>query len=126
MVKSLKIKGVYYEICKNGYLINTNQWNQDFAKRIACKEKIKLIKPYSWLIIGYHRAFYIKYNAYLNTRKTALLLKKQFPNNGISSITVFKLFPDLTPQIAKIAGLPKPNIINELAQKIVQREFLNI
>ena len=57
----LNINGIEVETDKDGYLLNSQQWNEDVAQAIARLESLELTDAH-WEVIYFVRDFYQEYN----------------------------------------------------------------
>lgn len=93
---------------KNGYLIDSNQWDKSIAQTIARAEGITLTQDH-WQVIDYLREFYQAYGVSPSIRPLVKYLATVLPAEKSGSIYLQILFPDgPAKQATKIAGLPKP------------------
>jgi len=92
--------GKEIEVDDNGYLLNSNDWNEEIAKEIAKEEGIELTEKH-FEVIGFLRKSFEE-GKQLSIRKIG--------KSGIVDIKEFyKLFPDgPLKKASKIAGIPKP------------------
>jgi len=91
-----------YSLDFNGYLINFNDWDRDFAIAIAKQEMVQDLSELDWEIIDFIRKYY---DTYYRTYPLVNKLVKKFGANAVKK----ELFP-LGPWKPgyKIAGLPGP------------------
>lgn len=82
-------------------------WNENYAKKIAQIEGIKMNKNH-WKIIYFTRNFYIQFKTTPSIRILLTAINKKF-NQKIDSLTLINLFSK-NPifKISKIAGIPYP------------------
>lgn len=93
---------------KQGYLLDSSQWNEDVAKLIAEAEAIELGEDH-WQVINYVRKFYLEFNTSPSIRPLVKYLAKEWSAEKGTSIYLHLLFPEgPAKQATKIAGLPKP------------------
>lgn len=96
------------ETDKDGYLLNSDEWDESLAEIIAEKENIVLTDAH-WSVIHFVRQFYLEYNTSPAIRLLVKLLKEAFGEEKGNSIYLQRLFPNgPAKQACKIAGLPKP------------------
>lgn len=92
-----------------GFLLNLDDWNKDFAKQTADKLDIQLEKEH-WEIIDLIRQFYREFQLSPAMRILIKYIKNNLDADKASSIYLMTLFKDSPAKnIAKIAGLPKPD-----------------
>lgn len=93
---------------KQGYLLDSSQWNEQVAKLIAKVEEIELGEDH-WQVINYVRKFYLEFNTSPSIRPLVKYLAKEWSAEKGTSIYLHLLFPEgPAKQATKIAGLPKP------------------
>ena len=93
---------------KQGYLTDSNQWNEQVANAIAQNEGIDLSEDH-WQVIWYVRKFYEEFNTSPSIRPLVKYLAQEWSKEKGSSIYLHILFPEgPAKQATKIAGLPKP------------------
>jgi tRNA 2-thiouridine synthesizing protein E len=94
---------------KHGFLQNSTEWDSTIAEYIALQLGIKLTAAH-WEIITLMREFYQLYQLAPSQRPLVNYITKKLGKEKGNSIYLMKLFlgsPALN--IAKIAGLPKPD-----------------
>jgi len=92
-----------------GYLFQTDDWNQDIANEIAREEGIELNDTY-WLVLNFIRDSYQAHGITPDVRHliSYLATEKQCSKKE-AKVLVFKLFPyGYVKQACKIAGMKKP------------------
>ena len=91
-----------YSLDFNGYLIDFNDWNRDFAIAIAKQEMIQDLSELDWEIIDFVREYY---DTYYTTGALVKILIRKFGENAVKK----ELFPlgHWKPGY-KISGLPGP------------------
>jgi len=93
---------------KNGYLIDSRQWNKDIAQLIAHLENIEMNEDH-WQVVKYVRQFYEEFNTSPSIRPLVKYLRKLLGEDKGNSLYLQTLFPEgPAKQATKIAGLPKP------------------
>ncbi len=97
-----------FELDKDGYLADLNDWSVDVANALAAAESLELT-PAHWEILELLRAFYAEYQLSPATRPlikyTALKLGAEKGN----SLHLNHLFNGTPAKLAaKLAGLPRP------------------
>ncbi|MFI3256471.1 MAG: TusE/DsrC/DsvC family sulfur relay protein [Psittacicella sp.] len=97
-----------FNLTEDGYLLNQNDWNKDFAKFSAKNDNLELTDEH-WELINFIRDFYLKYNTTPGIRILVGVVKKEFGIEKGNSTYLQKLFPKGPAlQLSKFAGLPKP------------------
>lgn len=104
----LIFNGQQIDTDKQGYLLDSTQWNQALAEQIAQSENITLSEEH-WQVVNFVRHFYEQFNTSPAIRALVKAMQKEYGADKISSRYLYKLFPDgPAKQATKIAGLPKP------------------
>ncbi|KPU82828.1 sulfur transfer protein TusE [Psychromonas sp. PRT-SC03] len=98
----------HYSTDAQGYLLDSNLWNEDLAMHIASLEGINMTDKH-WQVIHLVRNFYIEFNSSPAMRALLKALQKQCNDTSLNSRYLYRLFPGgPAKQATKIAGLPKP------------------
>ena len=93
---------------EQGFLLDLNEWSEDFAINSAASEGIKLT-PEHWEIIKVLRDFYEEFDLSPANRILVKQVKTKLGDAKGNSIYLMRLFPGSPAKVAsKIAGLPKP------------------
>ena len=93
---------------KNGYLVDSHQWNMDIAQQIAEIEAIEMTEDH-WQVVKYVRNFYDEFNTSPSIRPLVKYLCEVLGQDKGNSLYLQILFPEgPAKQATKIAGLPKP------------------
>ena len=104
----LNINGIEVETDKDGYLLNSQQWNEDVARSIAQLENIELSDSH-WEVIYFVRDFYQEYNTSPAIRMLVKAMAEKLGEYKGNSRSLQRLFPEgPAKQATKLAGLPKP------------------
>ena len=104
----LNINGIEVETDKDGYLLNSQQWNEDVARSIAQLENIELPDAH-WEVIYFVRDFYQEYNTSPAIRMLVKAMVEKLGEDKGNSRYLQRLFPEgPAKQATKLAGLPKP------------------
>lgn len=104
----LNINGMEVETDKDGYLLNSQQWNEDVARTIAQLESIELTNAH-WEVIYFVRDFYQEYNTSPAIRMLVKAMSEKLGADKGNSRYLQRLFPEgPAKQATKLAGLPKP------------------
>lgn len=91
-----------------GYLMNSQQWNEEVARAIAEKENLVLTDAH-WEVIYFVRDFYQEYNTSPAIRMLVKAMAEKLGTDKGNSRYLQRLFPDgPAKQATKLAGLPKP------------------
>lgn len=93
---------------KNGYLMNSVEWNEAIAEAIAIEENIVLTELH-WEVIYFVREFYLEYDTSPAIRMLVKAMANKYGVEKGNSRYLQRLFPDgPAKQATKLAGLPKP------------------
>ncbi len=93
---------------KQGYLLNSQDWQPELAPLLAAEEAIELSEAH-WEVVLFVRDFYLEFKTSPAMRVLVKAMKQQFGEEKGNSAYLFKLFPKgPAKQATKIAGLPKP------------------
>ncbi|OOF52033.1 TusE/DsrC/DsvC family sulfur relay protein [Rodentibacter trehalosifermentans] len=104
----LKINAMQLETDNNGYLLNSQQWNEEVAQAIAEQEQLELT-PAHWEVIYFVRDFYQEYNTSPAIRMLVKAMAEKLGEDKGNSRYLQRLFPEgPAKQATKLAGLPKP------------------
>ena len=110
-MNKIKIANKKVDINIQGYLTNFDEWSEDFVKKIAIRDNIKLYNDH-WEVIYYFREYYIQ-NLVCPTMHHLIieLMSKniKFHDRKKYEEHIYSLFPtDPIREICKLAGLPMP------------------
>ncbi|OOF45713.1 sulfurtransferase TusE [Rodentibacter trehalosifermentans] len=104
----LKINAMQLETDNDGYLLNSQQWNEEVAQAIAEQEQLELT-PAHWEVIYFVRDFYQEYNTSPAIRMLVKAMAEKLGEDKGNSRYLQRLFPKgPAKQATKLAGLPKP------------------
>lgn len=104
----LMIQDVFPETTDQGFLVNSADWNEDVASRLAELNHIQL-SPEHWEIILFIRHYYQQFKHLPNARVFTKAIAKTLGEDKGNSRYLHRLFPDGPLKYAcKLAGLPKP------------------
>ena len=97
-----------YNMDKQGFLLDYQDWDKEFCNIMAKQEKISLSDDHL-LVIDFLRAFYKEHQKSPAIRELVNSLKKKYGEKIGNSLYLQILFP-VSPavQAARLAGLPKP------------------
>lgn len=107
-----EINGKNIEANAQGYLINMDDWSEEFASELAKRDGIELFVDH-WELIMYFREYYSENqsNPTMHTivRTLGKMKGDHFHNQKEYERHIYKLFPvDPIHEICKLAGLPMP------------------
>jgi tRNA 2-thiouridine synthesizing protein E len=104
----LMVKNVCLEITDQGFLVNSADWDEEVAKRLAELNDITLNDAH-WEIIFFIRNYYMQFKHLPNARVFTKAIAKALGEEKGNSRYLHRLFPDGPLKYAcKLAGLPKP------------------
>jgi TusE/DsrC/DsvC family sulfur relay protein len=90
------------EVDAEGFLTNTDDWNEQIASEIARDGGIPELTPRHWLVVHFMR------NRYLSTG-TAPSIRALGKESGVPIKELYQLFPKGPAKLAaRIGGIPKP------------------
>jgi tRNA 2-thiouridine synthesizing protein E len=107
----VEVNGRNIETDVQGFLQHMEEWSEDFAKRIADRDDIKLYNDH-WELIYYFREYY---EEHMTNPTMHMLVKELGPKNKSHHEQkayekhIYGLFPrDPVHEVCKLAGLPLP------------------
>ncbi len=93
---------------KQGYLLDSSQWQPELAPILAEQEGIELSDAH-WEVVNFVRDFYEEFNTSPAIRVLVKAIGQKLGEDKGNSKYLYKLFPKgPAKQATKIAGLPKP------------------
>ena len=102
------VKNGCLEITDQGFLVNSADWDEEVAKRLAELNDITLNDAH-WEIIFFIRNYYMQFKHLPNARVFTKAIAKALGEEKGNSRYLHKLFPEGPLKYAcKLAGLPKP------------------
>lgn len=104
---SIEVGNKTVELDKNGYVVNSDDWNEEVAAELAKNDSITLSQRH-WDVINYLRDLYFNHSGEQpNMRKIVKGLEDLW-GEKVDTKDIYALFP-LGPakQAPKIAGLPE-------------------
>ena len=104
---ALDVEGKTIETDANGYLLNTEDWNEQVAEAIAGGEGITLTQAH-WDVMSYLRDQYFNHGGNQPNLRTMLKDMGDVWGKSVESKELYDLFPgNPTKQAYRIAGLPE-------------------
>jgi tRNA 2-thiouridine synthesizing protein E len=104
----LEFDGQVIETDAQGYLKNSNDWQEGMAPLLAEEEGIQLTDAH-WEVVRFVRGFYLEFNTSPAVRMLVKAMAQKYGEEKGNSRYLFRLFPKgPAKQATKIAGLPKP------------------
>jgi tRNA 2-thiouridine synthesizing protein E len=96
------LAGSPVEIDPEGFLVHTEDWNDDVARAIAAENGIAELTDRHWLVVRFMR------DTYLSTGQ-APSIRSLGKESGVAIKELYQLFPKGPAKLAaKIGGIPKP------------------
>lgn len=94
--------GVEIEIDEDGFIQDTDKWNEKMAEDLAKTEEAYPMNDDAWKIVRYLRQYWLDFGI-------APPIRKLTKDTGFSLKYIYELFPSGPAKGAcKVAGLPKP------------------
>ena len=104
----LEYRGKTYQTDNEGYLLNMDDWDEDFSRACAEKDEITLNDGH-WEIIAMLRAYFKEYEYVPNTRGLSKAVARRLGDEKGEIKYLESLFPKAPgAQSSRFAGLPKP------------------
>jgi len=106
------VNGKIIETDEQGFLVDPDDWNEDFARTLAQRDGIELYVDH-WELIWYFRDYYQETQCLPTMHNMVLTLGKsrgqRFRDRKAYEKHIYGLFPsDPVRGICKLAGLPMP------------------
>ena len=103
---SVQAGNKHYEVNRKGYLINFNDWDRDFTKKVAELDHLKLTELH-WEAILFLREFYSEYEAPPSPRIVNSKVGAKINLSGCSQYDIRTVFSSAgCKQACRLAGLP--------------------
>jgi tRNA 2-thiouridine synthesizing protein E len=91
-----------------GYLIDPEQWSEEFARQVAAREGLTL-RDEHWKVIEFMRAYYADRQVAPDARFVIKHLAEQLGYGPQARTLLFQLFPyGYVKQACKVAGMKRP------------------
>ncbi|ACR68594.1 sulfurtransferase TusE [Edwardsiella ictaluri] len=104
----LEFDGRCIETDAQGYLLNSQEWNEALAGILAQQEGITLSEAH-WEVVRFVREFYQTFNTSPAIRMLVKAMTQKYGEEKGNSRYLYRLFPKgPAKQATKIAGLPRP------------------
>ncbi len=108
----IEIQGKIVETNEQGFLRNFGDWSEEFAKKVAENDGIKLYVDH-WELIWYFRDYHRQTQTAPTMRQMVMILGRQhgkrFQDRKTYERHIYGLFPtDPIRNVCKLAGLPMP------------------
>ena len=100
------------ETDEQGYLLNAEDWSEEFVEKTAAVDGLTLYDE-SWGLIGYFHEYYRQYSTHPSMHQIVQTLGQMhgmhFHDRKAYEKFMYRLFPrDPVRELCKLAGLPKP------------------
>ncbi|OGA74743.1 MAG: hypothetical protein A3G27_09150 [Betaproteobacteria bacterium RIFCSPLOWO2_12_FULL_66_14] len=106
-----EVNGKTIETDEQGFLLDPEDWSEDFARALAQRAGIELYVDH-WELIWYFRDYYEQTQSLPTMHRMVMELGRQGPrfrDRKAYEKHIYRLFPaDPVRQICKLAGLPMP------------------
>ena len=104
--RPLDVKGKIVLTCSEGYIVNMDEWSEDFVRAQANVEGLDLTEEV-WEVVFFLRQYYETHGAQAEVRKIARHFKSAWDNERGTSTYLHKIFPFGGPQKQgnRLAGL---------------------
>jgi tRNA 2-thiouridine synthesizing protein E len=99
---TVEFEGKVLEVDEDGFLQNTELWDQAVAQYFADGAEIGKLTDDHWKVVHMIRNYYLQFGV-------APMVRKVLKDTGFDTKQIFQLFPGgLAKDACKVAGLPKP------------------
>ena len=104
--KELNVKGKTILTCSEGYIVNMDEWSEDFVIAQATAENLELTDEV-WDVVFYLRSYYEVHGVQAEVRKIVKYYKTVWGEGRGTSTYLHKIFPYGGPQNQgnRLAGL---------------------
>ena len=104
--KELDVNGKTILTCSEGYIVNMDEWSEDFVRAQAASEQLELTDEV-WDVVWFLREFYGQHGAQAEVRKIVKHFKTAWDEDRGNSTYLHKIFPYGGPQKQgnRLAGL---------------------
>lgn len=96
-IKTLTVKGKEIKTCSEGYIVNLDEWSEDFVYALASQENLELTDEH-WQVINFIRDFHEKNNVQPNVREMIKYFRKAWGPEKGSNRYLHDIFPRGGPQ----------------------------
>jgi len=96
-IRTIMVKGKEIETCSEGYIVNLDQWSEDFVCALAEKEGLELTEEH-WQVIRYIRDFHEKNNVQPNVRSMIKHFRSAWGADRGNNRYLHDIFPKGGPQ----------------------------
>ena len=105
-IRTVIVKGKEVKTCSEGYIVNRDEWCEEFVKAQALVEELELTEEH-WAVVKFLRAYYEKHGVQSEVRKMVKYFKKEWGDEKGNSSYLHRIFPRGGPQKQgnRLAGL---------------------
>lgn len=105
-IKELKVNELIVLTDSEGYIVNMDEWSEDFVKAQAQIENLKLTEEH-WQVVMFLRDYYERHGVQCEVRKMVRHFKAKWGEERGSSTYLHRIFPRGGPQKQgnRLAGL---------------------
>jgi TusE/DsrC/DsvC family sulfur relay protein len=101
-MSSVTVAGSTVEVDAEGFLLHTEQWNEQIAGEIARANGIEQLTERHWQVVNFMRKTYLESGSAPSIRSLG-------KTSGVPIKELYELFPKGPAKLAaKIGGIPKP------------------
>ncbi len=94
------------DVDDEGYLVDPEQWTEDWAAQAAARLQVPLLDDH-WFVIRFMREWYQERQVAPDARHAMRRLEQRYPDRGRERL--FELFPyGYVAQACRIAGMKRP------------------
>ena len=99
---TVELAGKQFDLDEDGFIQNTEDWNEEVAKALAPMESVENLTEEHWKVIRFIRDYYTEFGV-------APMIRKLCKSTQCDLKKIYVLFPSGPAKGAcKLAGLPKP------------------
>ena len=98
----MELAGDMYEVDENGFLQETDRWNEEIARAYALKDGVSELTEEHWKVINYLRSYYLE-------NGICPMIRRLTKETDLKLRRIWDLFPEGPADSAcKWAGVPAP------------------
>jgi tRNA 2-thiouridine synthesizing protein E len=94
---TLLVNGKEIKTCSEGYIVNLDEWSEDFVHALASREQLELTDEH-WQVIHFIREYHEKNSIQPNVREMIKHFRKQWGAEKGSNRYLHDIFPRGGPQ----------------------------
>jgi TusE/DsrC/DsvC family sulfur relay protein len=100
-MSQMELAGQMYEVDEQGFMRETEKWNEEIARAFAAKEGVNELTENHWKVINYLRNYYL-------ANGVCPMVKRLIKESGFTLKQLYDLFPEGPANSAcKWAGIPR-------------------